>query len=166
MKQFKITLIAFFLLVGTFAKADEGMWFLMFIDRLNHRDMQKMGLQLTTEEIYSINNHSLKDAVVQFNGGCTAELISKEALVLTNHHCGYDAIAELSTPEANYLKNGFWATDRKNELKPKSLFVRFFVRMDDVSKRILAKVTPVMTEAEREKAIAQEIAAIEKKYSG
>ena len=162
MKQFKITLIAFFLLVGTFAKADEGMWFLMFIDRLNHRDMQKMGLQLTTEEIYSINNHSLKDAVVQFNGGCTAELISKEALVLTNHHCGYDAIAELSTPEANYLKNGFWATDRKNELKPKSLFVRFFVRMDDVSKRILAKVTPVMTEAEREKAIAQEIAVIEK----
>jgi hypothetical protein len=162
MKQFKITLIAFFLLVGTFAKADEGMWFLMFIDRLNHRDMQKMGLQLTTEEIYSINNHSLKDAVVQFNGGCTAELISKEALVLTNHHCGYDAIAELSTPEANYLKNGFWATDRKNELKPKSLYVRFFVRMDDVSKRILAKVNPGMSETEREKAIAQEIAAIEK----
>jgi hypothetical protein len=162
MKQFKITLIAFFLLVGTFAKADEGMWFLMFIDRLNHRDMQKMGLQLTSEEIYSINNHSLKDAVVQFNGGCTAELISKEALVLTNHHCGYDAIAELSTPEANYLKNGFWATDRKNELKPKSLYVRFFVRMDDVSKRILAKVNPGMSETEREKAIAQEIAAIEK----
>ncbi len=162
MKQFKITLIAFFLLVGTFAKADEGMWFLMFIDRLNHRDMQKMGLQLTSEEIYSINNHSLKDAVVQFNGGCTAELISKEALVLTNHHCGYDAIAELSTPEANYLKNGFWATDRKNELKPKSLYVRFFVRMDDVSKRILAKVNPGMSEAEREKAIAQEISVIEK----
>jgi len=143
-------------------RADEGMWFLMFIERLNHRDMQKMGLQLTAEEIYSINNHSLKDAIVQFNGGCTAEIISKDGLVLTNHHCGYDAIAELSTPEANFLKNGYWAADRKAELKPKDLYVRFFVRMDDVSKRILSKVTSAMTEAEREKAIQQEMALIEK----
>lgn len=143
-------------------RADEGMWFLMFIERLNHRDMQKMGLQLTAEEIYSINNHSLKDAIVQFNGGCTAEVISKDGLVLTNHHCGYDAIAELSSPENNLLKNGFWASDRTQELKPKDLYVRFFVRMDDVSKRILSKVNPRMTEAEREKAIQQEIALIEK----
>mgnify|MGYP002780029151 CR=1 FL=1 len=143
-------------------KADEGMWFLMFIERLNHRDMQKMGLQLTAEEIYSINNNSLKDAIVQFNGGCTAEIISKEGLVLTNHHCGYDAIAELSTPEKNYLKNGYWAADKSGELKPKSLFVRFFVRMDDVTKRILGKVNDKMTEPERNKIIQQEIAAIEK----
>ena len=143
-------------------KADEGMWFLMFIERLNHRDMQKMGLQLTAEEIYSINNHSLKDAIVQFNGGCTAEMISKDGLVLTNHHCGYDAIAELSTAENNYLKNGYWAKDRKAEMKPSSLYVRFFVRMDDCSKRILAVVNPSMTEAEREKAINAEIAKIEK----
>lgn len=124
--------------------------------------MQKMGLQLTAEEIYSINNHSLKDAIVQFNGGCTAEIISKDGLVLTNHHCGYDAIAELSSEEQNYLKNGFWAKNRKDEMKPSSLYVRFFVRMDDVSKRILSKVNDSMTEAEREKAINQEIAAIEK----
>ncbi|HEU0137374.1 MAG TPA: S46 family peptidase [Flavobacterium sp.] len=143
-------------------KADEGMWFLMFIERLNHRDMQKMGLQLTAQEIYSINNHSLKDAIVQFNGGCTAEIISKDGLVLTNHHCGYDAIAELSTTEKNHLKNGFWAADRKAELKPKSLYVRFFVRMDDVSKRILSKVNDQMSEADRSKAIQQEIALIEK----
>lgn len=143
-------------------RADEGMWFLMFIERLNHRDMQKMGLQLTSEEIYSINNHSLKDAIVQFNGGCTAEIVSKDGLVLTNHHCGYDAIAELSTPEANYLRDGFWAPNRKAEMKPKDLYVRFFVRMDDVSKRILGKVNKNMTEAEREKAIQQEIALIEK----
>ena len=143
-------------------KADEGMWFLMFIERLNHRDMQKMGLQLTPQEIYSINNHSLKDAIVQFNGGCTAELISKDGLVLTNHHCGYDAIAELSSAEKNYLKEGYWAANRKAELKPSSLFVRFFVRMDDCSKRILSVVTPGMSEAEREKAINQEIAKIEK----
>lgn len=144
------------------ARADEGMWFLMHIERLNYRDMQKMGLQLTPDEIYSINNHSLKDAIVQFNGGCTAEVISKDGLVLTNHHCGYDAIAELSSPEANYLKNGFWAANRQGELKPKDLYVRFFVRMDDVSKRILSKVNDKMSEAEREKAINQEIAKIEK----
>ncbi len=143
-------------------KADEGMWFLMNIERLNHRDMQKMGLQLTSQEIYSINNSSLKDAIVQFNGGCTAELISKDGLVLTNHHCGYDAIAELSTADNNHLKNGFWAPSKKDELKPKSLFVRFFVRMDDCTKRILSKVTAGMTEAERDKAIGQEISAIEK----
>jgi hypothetical protein len=162
MKQLKISLVAILVLVGSFVRADEGMWFLMFIDRLNHRDMQKMGLQLTAEEIYSINNHSLKDAIVQFNGGCTAEVISKDGLLLTNHHCGYDAIAELSTPEHNYLKNGYWAASRKEELKPQSLYVRFFVRMDDVSKRILSKVNSGMTEAEREKAINAEIAMIEK----
>lgn len=150
------------MLVPSSVKADEGMWFLMFIERLNHRDMQKMGLQLTAEEIYSINNHSLKDAIVQFNGGCTAELISKDGLVLTNHHCGYDAIAELSTAEKNHLKNGFWAGSRKEEIKPSSLFVRFFVRMDDCSKRILGVVNDKMTEAEREKAINAEIAKIEK----
>ncbi|MBM3186317.1 MAG: S46 family peptidase, partial [Bacteroidetes bacterium] len=162
MTRLKNSLLAIVFFVGFFVRADEGMWFLMFIERLNHRDMQKMGLQLTTEEIYSINNSSLKDAVVQFNGGCTAELISKDGLILTNHHCGYDAIAELSTPEKDYLSNGFWAATKKDELKPKSLYVRFFVRMDDCSKRILAKVNDSMNEAEREKAIKDEIALIEK----
>ena len=150
------------MLIPASVKADEGMWFLMFIERLNHRDMQKMGLQLTAEEIYSINNHSLKDAIVQFNGGCTAEVISKDGLVLTNHHCGYDAIAELSTADKNYLKDGYWAPNKAAEMKPSSLYVRFFVRMDDCTKRILAKVNDKMTEAEREKAVNQEIAAIEK----
>jgi hypothetical protein len=162
MKKILLSLIVGIMLIPTSVKADEGMWFLMFIERLNHRDMQKMGLQLTAEEIYSINNHSLKDAIVQFNGGCTAEIISKDGLVLTNHHCGYDGIAELSTPEKNLLKDGFWAANRADEKKPSSLYVRFFVRMDDCSKRILAKVNPSMSEADREKAINQEIAAIEK----
>ena len=162
MKKIVLSLIVGILLMPMSIKADEGMWFLMFIERLNHRDMQKMGLQLTSEEIYSINNHSLKDAIVQFNGGCTAEIISKDGLVLTNHHCGYDAIAELSSAQKNLLKDGFWAENRKSEIKPSSLFVRFFVRMDDVSKRILSKVNPSMSEADREKAINAEIAAIEK----
>jgi len=158
----KIILFLALCLTAFPVRADEGMWFLMFIERLNHRDMEKMGLQLTADEIYSINHHSLKDAVVQFNGGCTAEIVSKDGLVLTNHHCGYESIAELSTAEQNYLKDGYWAPNKKAELKPKSLYVRFFVRMDDVSKRILSKVNDKMTEAEREKAIAQEVALIEK----
>jgi hypothetical protein len=162
MKKIILSIIVGIMLLPSSVKADEGMWFLMFIERLNHRDMQKMGLQLTAEEIYSINNHSLKDAIVQFNGGCTAEIISKDGLVLTNHHCGYDAIAELSTADKNYLKDGYWAANRKAEIKPSSLYVRFFVRMDDCTKRVLAVTNPSMSEADREKAINAEIAKIEK----
>lgn len=142
-------------------QANEGMWFLMHIERLNHRDMQKMGLQLTAEEIYSVNQASLKDAIVQFNRGCTAEIISDSGLVLTNHHCGYSQIAELSTAENDYLTNGYWAANHEEELKPKSLSVRFFVRMDDVSKRILSQVNEEMSELDREAAINREIAKIE-----
>ncbi|MBA3985301.1 MAG: S46 family peptidase [Flavobacteriales bacterium] len=153
------------LLVAVFVlpmKANEGMWFLMHIERLNYVDMQKMGLQLTPEEIYSVNNNSLKDAIVQFGGGCTAEIISKNGLVLTNHHCGYGQIAELSTAENDYLTNGFWAKNYGEELKPQNLSVRFFIRMDDVTKRILALVNDEMSELEREKVINQEIAKIDK----
>ncbi len=166
MKNIILSLIALVTLFPISTKADEGMWFLMFIQRLNHRDMQKMGLQLTPDEIYSINNNSLKDAIVQFNGGCTAEVVSKNGLVLTNHHCGFDAITELSTPENNYLKNGYWAKDKSGELKPKSLYVRFFVRMDDCTKRILGKINDQMTELEREAAINKETAVIQKENNG
>jgi hypothetical protein len=145
--------------------ADEGMWFLMHLKRLNEADMQKKGLKLTSEEIYSINNSSLKDAIVQFNGGCTAEIVSATGLVFTNHHCGYGAIAELSTKENDYLTNGFWAKNHAEELKPKSLYVRFFVRMDDVSKRILSLVNDNMSEKERNTIIQQETAKIEKENS-
>lgn len=143
-------------------KANEGMWFLMHIERLNYVDMQKMGLQLTPEEIYSVNNNSLKDAIVQFGGGCTAEIISKNGLVLTNHHCGYGQIAQLSTEENDYLTNGFWAKNYAEELKPANLSVRFFVRMDDVTERILALVNDEMSELEREKIVNQETAKIQK----
>lgn len=166
MKKIILSFVALIVFAPATVFANEGMWFLMHIQRLNQRDMQKMGLQLTAEEIYSVNNSSLKDAIVQFNGGCTAEMISKDGLVLTNHHCGYDAIAELSSPESNYLRDGFWAQNRKAELKPKSLFVRFFVRMDDVSKRVLGVVNDKMTEAEREAAINKEVAKIQKENDG
>src|SRR5690606_16065598 len=159
MKKFIISfLLAAFILP---VQANEGMWFLMHIERLNLRDMQKMGLQLTAEEIYSINNASLKDAIVQFNRGCTAEIISDSGLVLTNHHCGYSQYDELTPAETDSLKNGFWAGNKSEELKPKNLSVRFFVRMDDVSKRILDLLNDNMTEAEREATINKEIAKIE-----
>ena len=161
MKKVFLFMIVCIFMVPTSSNANEGMWFLMHIERLNHRDMQKMGLQLTAEEIYSINNNSLKDAIVQFDGGCTASIISDQGLVLTNHHCGYDAIAALSTEEKNHLKNGFWAKSFDEELKPESLSVRFFVRMDDVTKRILSKINDNMTEKERQAAINKEIAVIE-----
>lgn len=161
MKKIVLFFVSLFFMAPIGAMANEGMWFLMFIERLNYRDMQKMGLQLTPEEIYSVNHSSLKDAVVQFDGGCTAEIISDQGLVLTNHHCGYEKIAELSTPEDDILTNGFWAKSLKEERKPKNLSVRFFIRMDDVTKRILSKVTDKMSEAEREKAINREIAKIQ-----
>src|SRR5690554_2050917 len=149
MRKLLTLLLALVVLAPFKAKADEGMWFLMFIGK-NIKDMEKMGLQLTAEEIYSINNSSLKDAIVQFDGGCTAEIISKDGLLLTNHHCGYDKIAELSTPENDYLTHGFWAEDRSQELAPMSISVRFFIRMDDVTRRILSLVDDSMTEKERE----------------
>ncbi len=158
----KILILLFIALFVLPVKANEGMWFLMHIERLNYVDMQKMGLQLTPEEIYSVNNHSLKDAIVQFGGGCTAEIISDKGLVLTNHHCGYGQIAQLSTAENDYLTNGFWAKDFSEELKPDNLSVRFFVRMDDVTERILALVNDDMSESEREKIVNQEIAKIQK----
>ena len=163
MKKIWICIVLTAMSMTTFA--DEGMWFLMHLKRLNEADMQKKGLQLTAEEIYSINNSSLKDAIVQFNGGCTAEIVSGKGLVFTNHHCGYGAIAELSTPENDYLTNGFWARSLSEELKPKSLYVRFFVRMDDVSKRILNLVDDHMSEKERERIVNQEIAKIEQENS-
>ncbi|WP_437920873.1 S46 family peptidase [Sphingobacterium sp. LRF_L2] len=163
MKKIWIFILLTAVSMATFA--DEGMWFLMHLKRLNEADMQKKGLKLSAEEIYSINNSSLKDAIVQFNGGCTAEIVSGQGLVFTNHHCGYGAIAELSTPEHDYLTNGFWAKSYAEELKPKSMSVRFFVRMDDVSKRILSLVNDKMNEKDREKIINQEIAKIEQENS-
>lgn len=163
MKKIWIFIVLTAVSMTTFA--DEGMWFLMHLKRLNEADMQKKGLKLTAEEIYSINNSSLKDAIVQFNGGCTAEIVSGKGLVFTNHHCGYGAIAELSSPENDYLTDGFWAKSLAEELKPKSLYVRFFVRMDDVTQRILNLVNDQMSEKEREKIVNQEIAKIEQENS-
>ncbi len=146
-------------------RADEGMWLMMLVKRLNGQDLQKKGLNLTAEEIYSVNNSSLKDAIVQFGGGCTAEMVSKEGLLFTNHHCGYGQIAALSTPEHDYLTNGFWAMKRSEELPAKGLSVRFLVRMDDVTERINSKLNNSMSQQERREVIRQEYKAIEQENS-
>ncbi|GAA4303748.1 S46 family peptidase [Nibribacter koreensis] len=137
------------------AKADEGMWLPLLVKRLNMVDMQKQGLQLTAEEIYNVNNASLKDAIVQFGGFCTGEFISKEGLLLTNHHCGYDAIATNSTPENNLLRDGFWAKTRQEERKNEGLFVDILVRMEDVSSQVLQGINAQTSEQERAKLVAE-----------
>ncbi len=161
----KVFLLLTFMLSFLQMKADEGMWLMMLVKRLNGTDLQKQGLHLTPEEIYSVNHSSLKDGIVQFGGGCTAEVVSKEGLVFTNHHCGYDAIASLSTPEKNYLKDGFFAMNNKEELPAKGLSVRFLVRMDDVTARINAKLNNIMSADERNAIIAAEYKAIQKENS-
>ena len=161
----RIFLLLTFMLSFLQLKADEGMWLLSMIKRLNGVDLKKDGLKLTPEEIYSVNNSSLKDAIVQFGGGCTAEMVSKEGLLFTNHHCGYGNIAALSTPEKDHLTNGFWAMKKSEELPSKGLSVRFMVRMDDVSKRINAKLNNNMSAEERNDIISAEYKLIQTENS-
>ncbi|MDO5614864.1 MAG: S46 family peptidase [Cruoricaptor ignavus] len=161
----RIFLLCTFLLSFLQIKADEGMWLMMLIKRLNGQDLQKKGLKLTAEEIYSVNNSSLKDAIVQFGGGCTAEIVSKEGLLFTNHHCGYGNIAALSTPENDHLTNGFWAMKNSEEIPAKGLSVRFLVRMDDVSARINAKLNNQMSVKERRDIIDAEYKKIQAENS-
>ncbi|UOG75879.1 S46 family peptidase [Hymenobacter tibetensis] len=137
------------LLLPLSARADEGMWLPLFVKRLNQADMQKKGLKLTAEEIYDVNNASLKDAVVQLGGFCTGEFVSSQGLLLTNHHCGYDAIQTHSTPQNNILQKGFFATTRADEKTNPGLFVDILVRMEDVTGKVLEGITPGTPEQER-----------------
>ena len=161
----RIFLLLTFMLSFLQMKADEGMWLMTMIKRLNGVNMQKDGLKLTAEEIYSVNKSSLKDAIVQFAGGCTAEIVSKEGLLFTNHHCGYGAIAALSTPANDHLTNGFWAMKKSEELPAKGINVRFMVRMDDATKRINSKLNNNMTAEERKAVIDAEYKAIQTENS-
>ena len=123
----KITLLAISFLLVFAAKADEGMWIPTLLKQLNEADMRSKGLRLTAEDIYAVNKSSLKDAIVHFGGGCTAEVISEKGLILTNHHCGYGQIQYHSSLENDYLKNGFWAKNRSEELKNPGLEATFIV---------------------------------------
>ncbi len=150
------------------AVANEGMWLPLLLGR-NYEDMKANGLQLTPEQLYSINNSSIKDAIVSLGGFCTAEVISKNGLLLTNHHCGFDAIQTHSTPDNNLLDDGFWAKSYSEELPNEGLFVRFLVRMEDVTDQVNAVLSDTMSEASRDakiREIGKEIADKASKDNG
>ena len=148
MKRLLIIVTGMMTLSSMVLKADEGMWLPSLISQ-RITDMQEKGFKLDAEDIYSINQASLKDAVVLFGRGCTGELISPEGLLLTNHHCGYSQIQQHSSVEHDYLKDGFWAMSRDEELPNKGLTVSFLERMDDVTEIILKGYTPDMSEEQR-----------------
>lgn len=159
-KHFFLTLFLFGISLS--ARATEGMWIPSLIDMF-YSDMKTYGLKLKPEDIYATNKSSLKDAIVQFDGGCTAEIVSNEGLLFTNHHCGFDAIQQLSTLQNDYLQNGFWAKSKSEELACPWMHVTFVKEIRDVTKEVLAGVKPEMSAAERSKTINQNIAALEKK---
>lgn len=145
--------------------ADEGMWLPNLLEGMTITDMQSRGFKLTAEDIYSINQTSMKDAVCQFGGGCTAELISQKGLLLTNHHCGFGYIQSHSTLDHDYLTNGFWAMNQSEELPCPGLTVMFIQSMSDITNEVLSVVTSNMTEAERTAAIQKRMSELEKTYT-
>ena len=149
-KTILLTLVLLTALVPV--KADEGMWLpLLISSRID--DMQAKGFKLTAEDIYSVNKASLKDAVVRFGGGCTGEVVSPDGLLFTNHHCGYGQIQEHSTVEHDYLKDGFWAMSKEEELPNPGLTVSFLQSMEDVTDRVLKGYVPTMTNGQRDSVI-------------
>ncbi|OFY87644.1 MAG: peptidase S46 [Bacteroidetes bacterium RIFCSPLOWO2_12_FULL_35_15] len=162
MKKIIIPFLIFNFSLLTSVKADEGMWLPMLLKQLNESDMLKNGLKLSAEDIYSINKSCLKDAIVHFGGGCTAEVISDKGLILTNHHCGYGQIQAHSTVQNDLLTNGFWAMNQSEELKNPGLTATFIIRMEDVTAKILSGITDSMSDALREAKINEAIAKIQK----
>ncbi len=167
LKLFVLALVAMLVLPST-ARADEGMWLLSLIGK-NYTDMQKQGFKLTPEDVYSINQASLKDAIVGLgNAGspfwhfCTGEIISDQGLMSTNHHCGYGKIQEHSTVGHDYLRDGFWAYSKDQELPNPGLTASILVRMEDVTDRVKASLNDNMSESDREDACAKVFAEIEK----
>ena len=141
------------LLFATMLHAQEGMWMLNTLKQINEADMQRMGCKLSADQIYDINNSSMKDAVVRLGGGfCSGEMVSAEGLMLTNHHCGFDAIQKHSSVEHDYLTDGFWAMTREQEL-PAEFHVSYLQRIDNVTDTVLTAVNDTMTEVERKAAI-------------
>src|SRR5215204_7808695 len=141
------------------AAADEGMWLPMLLGQQTYNDMVKKGLKLSKEQLYSINKASVKDAIIIFGNGCTGEIVSSEGLIFTNHHCGYDAIADASSVQNNYLQDGFYAKTKADEIPSKGLTVQFLLKIEDVTKRIDSAVT-ALSGAERAKKVQEMLALI------
>src|SRR5210317_1541351 len=149
MRKLSFLLLLSFSIFGK-VSADEGMWLPSLLHKLNINEMQQMGLQLNSEDIYSINNSSLKDAVVALDrGSCTAELVSDDGLLLTNHHCAFGEIQSHSSVEHDYLRDGFWAMSRDEELPNPGKTVTFLVSVEDVTAKVMADITDEMSETER-----------------
>ena len=151
----KITLILIGAILFSIAplRADEGMWILPLIEKLNNKKLAELGFKISAKDIYDINKSSLKDAIVHFGGGCTGEIISGEGLLLTNHHCGYGVIQRLSTVENDYLQNGFWAMNREQELPSPGLTVTFLESFTDVTNEVVKATAAVENTPEFAKAL-------------
>jgi hypothetical protein len=160
-RKFVVALLLVFS-VSTVIKADEGMWLPLLLKQLNEPDLKKNGLKLSVDDIYNINKSCLKDAIVQFNGGCTAEVISEKGLILTNHHCGYGQIQAHSSVKNDLLTNGFWAMNQAEELPNAGVTATFIIRMEDVTSKVLAGITADLSEVEREKKIQTAIEFLQK----
>lgn len=154
--------LVFLLLLTKVVFADEGMWLPQLLEQMNQKQMKALGMKINASDIYNINKGSLKDAIVSFGGFCTGEVISEKGLVITNHHCGFDAIQNHSTVEHNYLKDGFWAKSMGEEFPNAGLFVTFIVRIDDVSRQVLSGVSASMPESERQSTIDKNINELRK----
>ncbi len=162
MRKLHLWMTALALAVSGLVHADEGMWLLSTLKQLNEADMQKMGFKLTADDIYNINKASMKDGIVHFGGGCTGEIVSPEGLILTNHHCGLDYIQSLSSIEHDYLKNGFWAATRADELPAPGLTVRFLIRMEDVTAKVKSEISDTLSEADLQSKLVSVFAKITK----
>jgi len=167
MKRF-LAIVAFLqVILPGIVKADEGMWLPALIEKLNINQMKKEGCSLNAEDIYSINHSSLKDAVVALDrGSCTAELISDEGLLLTNHHCGFGEIQEHSTVDHDYLRDGFWAKTKEEELVNSGKTASFLIRFEDVTEKILPELNDQMSEEDRTKKVRELASKIEKEAVG
>ena len=163
MKYFRQSLIVLlFLFIAPLVKADDGMWIPLLLEKLNEKQMKSLGMKISAKDIYNINKGSLKDAIVNFGGFCTGEVISSKGLVVTNHHCGFDAIQNHSTLDHNYIRDGFWAKNYGEELSNPGLYVTFIVRIEDVSKQVLNGVTAALAENERQSIVDKNINELRK----
>ena len=161
LKRIKCLVLAVSLFIPALTHADEGMWLMMFIKRLNEADMQKEGCKLTAEEIYNVNNSSLKDAIVVLGGGfCTSEFVSNDGLMLTNHHCGLDAVQSHSSVEHDYITDGFWAKSHADELTNEGLTASILVRMEDVGSTLKPLLNDTMSEETRSAVITKAYAKL------
>ena len=154
MKFLKLLLLFVFVQVSA---QQGGMWIPSLLKGMNEGEMKSLGMKITAEQIYSINKSSIKDAVPQFNGGCTSEVISQQGLILTNHHCGFDAIQNHSSVEHDYITDGFWAYKMGDELLNKGMVVSFVIRIEDITSKVLEGTSSSTSEAEKQKKIQENI---------